>query len=40
METPATPPERRTSFPSPVMIYIIIGIIVAAFVLFLVFRPT
>jgi uncharacterized membrane protein YgaE (UPF0421/DUF939 family) len=35
-----TPPEKRTSFASPTMAYVIVGIIVAAFVLFLVLRPS
>jgi hypothetical protein len=40
METPTPPPEMRASFPSPAMVFVIIGIIVAAFVMFLVLRPT
>jgi hypothetical protein len=40
MEPPVVPPEKRTSFASPAMIFIIVGIIVATFILFLVFRPS
>jgi hypothetical protein len=36
---PSVPPEKRTSFPSPAMVYVIVGIIVMAFVLFLILRP-
>jgi hypothetical protein len=39
MEPPVVPPEKRTSFPSPTMVYIIVGIIAGAFILFLVLRP-
>jgi len=39
METPVLPPEKRTSFASPMMIYIIVGIIAATFALFLILRP-
>jgi hypothetical protein len=39
MESPIPPPEKRTSFPSPALVYIIVGVIAAAFVMFLVFRP-
>jgi hypothetical protein len=39
MESPIPPPEKRTSFASPAMVYVIVGIIVMAFVLFIVFRP-
>jgi hypothetical protein len=39
MESPVPPPEKRTSFPSPALVYIIVAIIAAAFVMFLVFRP-
>jgi len=40
MESPSLPPGKRTSFPNPTMVFVIIGIIVAAFVLFLIFHPT
>jgi hypothetical protein len=39
MEPPVAPPEKRTSFASPAMLYVIVGIIAGSFVLFLVFRP-
>jgi hypothetical protein len=39
METPVVPPEKRTSFASPAMVYVIVGIIAATFLLFLVFHP-
>jgi hypothetical protein len=39
MESPITPPEKRTSFASPAMVYVIVGIIVMAFVMFILFRP-
>jgi hypothetical protein len=39
MESPTPPPEKRTSFPSPALVYIIVGVIAAAFVMFLVLRP-
>jgi hypothetical protein len=39
MDTNVPPPEKRTSFASPAMVYIIVGIIVISFILFLVFRP-
>jgi hypothetical protein len=39
METNGLPPEKRTSFASPMMVYIIVGIIAAAFALFIVLRP-
>jgi hypothetical protein len=39
METPALPPEKRTGLASPMMIYIIVGIITATFALFLILRP-
>jgi hypothetical protein len=39
MDSPTPPPEKRTSFPSPTLVYIIIGVIAAAFVMFLVLRP-
>jgi len=40
MEPLVIPPEKRPSFASPAMVYIIVGLIVASFVLFLVFRPS
>jgi hypothetical protein len=41
METgPVVAPGKRTSFASPAMVYIIVGIIVATFVMFLVLRPS
>jgi hypothetical protein len=39
MESSSTPPGKRTSFPSPLMVLIIAGIIIAVIVLFLVLRP-
>jgi hypothetical protein len=39
MESPILPPEKRTSFPSGVMVYVIAGIIVLAIMMFLVLRP-
>jgi hypothetical protein len=39
MDPPVLPPEKRTSFASPAMIYVIVGIIAATFVLFLILRP-
>jgi len=39
METPTLPPEKQTSFPSGTMVFIIVGIIVATFVLFLALHP-
>jgi len=39
MEPPVVPPEKRTSFASPVMLYVIVGIIAAALALFLIIRP-
>jgi hypothetical protein len=39
MEPPVLPPEKRTSFAGPAMVYVIVGIIAGSFVLFLVFRP-
>jgi hypothetical protein len=39
MESPIPPPVKRASFASPAMVFVIVGIIVMAFVLFLVFRP-
>jgi hypothetical protein len=40
MEPSVPPPEKGTSLASPTMIFVIVGIIVAAFVMFLVFRPS
>ncbi len=40
MEPSVPPPDKNTSFASPTMIFVIVGIIVAAFVMFLVFRPS
>jgi hypothetical protein len=40
MEPPIPPPEKRTSFPSPTLVFIIVGVIAAAFLMFLVFRPS
>jgi hypothetical protein len=39
MDTPILPPEKRTSFPSGTMVFIIFGIIVASIVLFLALHP-
>jgi hypothetical protein len=39
MEPPVVPPGKRTSFASPTMVYIIVGIIAATFAFFLVLRP-
>jgi hypothetical protein len=39
METPVVPPEKRTSFASPAMVYVIVGIIAVTFVMFLIFHP-
>jgi hypothetical protein len=39
MESPTPPPEKRPAFSSPLMFFIILGIIVASIVLFLTFRP-
>jgi hypothetical protein len=39
MESPTPPPEKRQS-PSPTLVYIIVGVIAAAFVMFLVLRPS
>jgi uncharacterized membrane protein YgaE (UPF0421/DUF939 family) len=39
MEPVVPPPNKRAGIASPTMIYVIVGIIVATFVLFLVFRP-
>jgi len=39
MEPVVPPPNKRVGIASPTMIYVIVGIIVATFVLFLVFHP-
>jgi hypothetical protein len=39
MESSVPPPEKRTAFSGPAMVYVIVGIIVMAFVLFLILRP-
>ena len=39
MKSPSTPPPKRTSFPHPLMIFVIIGIIVVAVAAFLILRP-
>jgi hypothetical protein len=39
MELPVRSPEKRTSYPSPALVFVIVGVIAAAFVMFLVFRP-
>ena len=39
MEPPVTPPDKRTSFASPAMVYVIVGVIVATFALFLILHP-
>jgi hypothetical protein len=39
METPTPPPEKRPAFSSPLMFFIIAGIIIASITLFLIFRP-
>jgi hypothetical protein len=39
MKSPSTPPPKRTSFPNPLMIFVIIGIIVVAVAAFLILRP-
>ncbi len=39
MEPQVPPPEKRPGFASPMMIYVIVGIIAATFVLFLILRP-
>jgi hypothetical protein len=40
MDPPILPPEKRTSFPSGVMVYVIAGIIALAIAMFLIFRPS
>jgi hypothetical protein len=40
MEPSVPPPEKGTSLASPTMIFVIVGIIVAVFVMFLVLRPS
>jgi hypothetical protein len=39
MEPSITPPDKRTSFASPTMVFVIVGIIAATFVFFLVLHP-
>jgi hypothetical protein len=39
METNGLPPEKRTSLASPMMVYIIVGIIAASLALFIILRP-
>jgi hypothetical protein len=39
MESSVRPPKMRTSYPSPALVFVIVGVIVAAFVMFLVVRP-
>jgi hypothetical protein len=39
MKSPSTPPPKKTSFPNPLMIFVIIGIIVVAVAAFLILRP-
>jgi hypothetical protein len=39
MEPPVVPPEKRMSFASPALVYVIVGIIAGTFVLFLVLHP-
>ena len=39
MGSPSTPPDKKTSRPHPLMIFVIIGIIVVAVAAFLVLRP-
>jgi hypothetical protein len=39
MESPTPPPEKRPAFSSPLMFFVILGIIVASIALFLIFRP-
>jgi hypothetical protein len=39
MASPPRPPGKRTCFPNPLMVFIIIGIIVVAIAAFLVLRP-
>jgi hypothetical protein len=39
MESPTPPPEKRPAFSSPLMFFIVLGIIVASIALFLIFRP-
>jgi hypothetical protein len=36
MDPPVLPPEKRTSFAGATMVFVIVGIIVASFVLFLI----
>jgi hypothetical protein len=39
MESPILPPEKRPSFPSGALVFVIAGIIVAAIAMFLIFHP-
>ena len=39
MDPSITPPDKRTSFASPAMVFVIVGIIAVTFVLFLVLHP-
>jgi hypothetical protein len=39
MDPSITPSDKRTSFASPAMVFVIVGIIAITFVLFLVFHP-
>jgi hypothetical protein len=39
MESPTPPPEKRPAFSSPLMFFIIAGIIIASITLFMIFRP-
>ena len=39
MESPIPPPEKRTSFAGPALVFVIVAVIAAAFLMFLVFHP-
>jgi hypothetical protein len=39
MEPQVPPPEKRPGVASPMLVYVIVGIIAVTFVLFLIFRP-
>jgi len=39
IESSVRPPKMRTSYPSPALVFVIVGVIVAAFAMFLVFTP-
>jgi hypothetical protein len=39
METHGLPPEKKASFASPLLVYIIVGIIAASLALFIILRP-